>query len=52
LLIVEGRMRRADHLRMINEQKIEERGEEQPCVIREGIPCVVKDAVIHDDWRL
>lgn len=50
--ILDKNCRIGRNVRIVNEQKVEERGEEEPCIIREGIPCVVKDAVIHDDWRL
>ena len=39
-------------VRIVNEQGIENRGEEEPCIIRDGIPCVVKDGVIPDNFRL
>jgi len=39
-------------VRIVNEQAVENRGEDEPCIIRDGIPCVVKDGVIVDNFRL
>lgn len=37
---------------IVNEQRLEERGEDEPCIIRDGIPVVVKDGVLPDGYRL
>ncbi|MDX1947420.1 MAG: glucose-1-phosphate adenylyltransferase [Pirellulaceae bacterium] len=37
---------------IVNEARVESRGEDEPCIIREGIPNVVKDAVLPDNWKL
>jgi glucose-1-phosphate adenylyltransferase len=37
---------------IVNEQRLETRGEEEPCIIREGIPNVVKEGILPDGWRL
>ena len=39
-------------VRISNDQQIDQRGEEEPCVIREGIPVVLKGAELPDGWRL
>ncbi|MEX2173063.1 MAG: glucose-1-phosphate adenylyltransferase [Pirellulaceae bacterium] len=39
-------------VRIVNEQRLETRGEDEACIIREGIPNVVKDGVLPDGWRL
>ncbi|MBC7852026.1 MAG: hypothetical protein IAF94_01205 [Pirellulaceae bacterium] len=35
-----------------NERKVETRGEDEPCIIRDGIPIVVKEGVLPDGWKL
>jgi glucose-1-phosphate adenylyltransferase len=50
--IVDKNVRIGKNVRIVNEQKLETRGEDEPCIIREGIPNVVKDAVLPDGWRL
>jgi glucose-1-phosphate adenylyltransferase len=37
---------------IVNEQRVEYRGEDETCVIRDGIPVVVKDGVLPDGFRL
>jgi len=37
---------------IVNEQGIEHRGDDETCVIRDGIPVVVKDGVLPDGFRL
>ncbi|MCI0360435.1 MAG: glucose-1-phosphate adenylyltransferase, partial [Planctomycetaceae bacterium] len=39
-------------VQIVNHQKLETRGEDEPCIIREGIPVVVKEGVLPDGYRL
>jgi glucose-1-phosphate adenylyltransferase len=39
-------------VRIVNEQRIENQGEDEPCIIRDGIACVVKDGSLPDGYRL
>ena len=50
--IVDKNCRIGKNVRIINEQKLETRGEDEACIIREGIPNVVKDGVLPDGYRL
>ncbi|ADB18561.1 glucose-1-phosphate adenylyltransferase [Pirellula staleyi DSM 6068] len=50
--IIDKNCRIGRNVRIINEQRVEERGEEEACVIRDGIPVVVKEGVLYDGWRL
>ena len=40
------------HVRIVKEQRIETKGEVESCIIREGIPNVVKEGVLPDGWKL
>jgi glucose-1-phosphate adenylyltransferase len=50
--ILDKNCRIGKNVRIVNEQRLETRGEEEPCIIREGIPNVVKEGVLPDGWRL
>jgi glucose-1-phosphate adenylyltransferase len=50
--IVDKNVRIGQNVRIVNEAGVETRGEDEPCIIREGIPNVVKDAVLPDGWVL
>lgn len=50
--ILDKNCRIGKNVRIVNSQKIETRGEDDPCVIRDGIPCVVKEAVLADGFTL
>lgn len=50
--IIDKNCRIGRNVRIINEQRVENRGEEEACVIRDGIPVVVKEGVLYDGWRL
>lgn len=50
--IIDKNVRIGHGVRIVNEQGVENRGEDEACIIREGIPCVVKDGVIPDNYRL
>ena len=50
--IIDKNVRIGRGVRVVNEQGVETRGEDEACIIREGIPCVVKDGVVPDNWKL
>jgi len=50
--ILDKNCRIGQGVRIANEQSVENRGEEEACVIREGIPVVVKEGVLPDGFRL
>jgi glucose-1-phosphate adenylyltransferase len=50
--ILDKNCRIGKDVRIINEQRVETRGEDEACIIREGIPVVVKDGVLADGYRL
>jgi glucose-1-phosphate adenylyltransferase len=50
--ILDKNCRIGRNVRIVNQQKTETRGEDEACIIREGIPNVVKDGVLADGWKL
>jgi len=50
--ILDKNCRLGKNVRIVNEQRLETRGEDEPCIIREGIPNVVKEGILPDGWRL
>ena len=50
--ILDKNCRLGKNVRIVNEQRVENRGEEEPCIIRDGIPVVVKDGALADGFRL
>ena len=50
--ILDKNCRIGKNVRIVNEAKTEVQGEDEPCIIREGIPNVVKDAILPDGFRL
>src|SRR5262245_42544450 len=50
--ILDKNCRIGRNIRIVNEQRIENRGKEEACIIREGIPNVVKGGVLGDGYRL
>jgi glucose-1-phosphate adenylyltransferase len=50
--ILDKNCRIGKNVQIVNEQKLESRGEDEACIIREGIPNVVKDGVVLDGYRL
>ena len=50
--IVDKNCRIGKNVRVVNEQGIENGEDSDICVIRDGIPVVVKDAVLKDGWAL
>lgn len=39
-------------VRIVNQQKVEDLGEDEACIIRDGIPVVVKEGILPDGWKL
>ncbi len=50
--IVDKNCRIGRNVRVVNEQGIEDGPDDEICMIRDGIPVVVKDAVLPDGWQL
>ena len=50
--ILDKNCRIGKNVRIINQQKIENQGEEEACIIRDGIPVVVKEGELADGWKL
>ena len=50
--ILDKNCRIGKNVRIVNEQQLETRGEDEACIIREGIPNVVKEGVLPDGFRL
>src|SRR5262245_12446131 len=50
--ILDKNCRIGKSVRIINEQKVENKGEDEPCIIRDGIACVVKEGELPDGYRL
>jgi glucose-1-phosphate adenylyltransferase len=50
--ILDKNCRIGKNVRIANEQRIETRGENEACIIREGIPNVVKEGALPDGWQL
>jgi glucose-1-phosphate adenylyltransferase len=50
--ILDKNCRIGKNVRIVNEQRVENRGEDEPCIIRECIANVVKDGVVPDGFRL
>ncbi len=50
--ILDKNCRVGRNVRIVNEARREEQGNDESCIIREGIPIVVKDGVVPDGWML
>jgi glucose-1-phosphate adenylyltransferase len=50
--ILDKNCRLGRDVRIVNEQRLETKGENEPCIIRDGIPVVVKEGVLPDGFRL
>jgi len=50
--ILDKNCRIGKNVQIVNTQKIENRGEDEACIIRDGIPAVAKDGVLPDGWKL
>jgi glucose-1-phosphate adenylyltransferase len=50
--ILDKNCRIGRNVRIVNSQRIENSPDADDCVVRDGIPVVVKDAVLADGWKL
>jgi len=50
--ILDKNCRIGQNVQIVNERKVETRGEDEACIIRDGIPIVVKEGVLPDGWKL
>jgi glucose-1-phosphate adenylyltransferase len=50
--ILDKNCRIGRNVRIVNSQRLENTDDADDCVIRDGIPVVVKDAVLPDGWKL
>ena len=50
--ILDKNCRVGRNVRIVNSQRIENTKDADDCVIRDGIPVVIKDAVLPDGWKL
>lgn len=50
--ILDKNCRVGRNVHIVNAQRIENSSDSEECVIRDGIPVVVKDAVLRDGWKL
>jgi len=50
--ILDKNCRIGQGVQIVNERKVETRGEDEACIIRDGIPIVVKEGVLPDGWKL
>lgn len=50
--IVDKNCRIGKNVRVVNDQKIDYTEDTGYCMLRDGIPVIVKDAVLEDGWRL
>jgi glucose-1-phosphate adenylyltransferase len=50
--ILDKNCRIGRNVQIVNSQKVDSRGTDEPCVIRDGIPVVVKEGTLPDGWRL
>lgn len=50
--ILDKNCRIGQGVQIVNDQKVETRGEEESCLIRDGIPVVVKEGILPDGWKL
>jgi glucose-1-phosphate adenylyltransferase len=50
--ILDKNSRVGANVRIVNEKGVEETPDADDCVVRDGIPAVLKDAVLPDDWKL
>jgi glucose-1-phosphate adenylyltransferase len=50
--ILDKNCRVGRNVRIVNSQRIENTQDADDCVVRDGIPVVVKDAVLPDGWKL
>jgi glucose-1-phosphate adenylyltransferase len=50
--IIDKNCRIGRHVRIVNDSRIENGDENDACMIRDGIPIVIKESLLPDDWRL
>jgi glucose-1-phosphate adenylyltransferase len=50
--ILDKNCRVGRHVRIVNDQKLQDFGENEACVIRDGIPVVMKEASLPDGFKL
>jgi glucose-1-phosphate adenylyltransferase len=50
--ILDKNCRIGRNVRIVNSQRVENTEDADDCVVRDGIPVVVKDAVLQDGWKL
>jgi glucose-1-phosphate adenylyltransferase len=50
--ILDKNCRIGQNVQIVNERKVETCGEDEACIIRDGIPIVVKEGVLPDGWKL
>ena len=50
--IIDKNCRVGRNVRIVNDRRIQDGPDDEACVIREGIPVVVKEATIPDGYRL
>jgi glucose-1-phosphate adenylyltransferase len=50
--IVDKNCRIGTNVVIVNGRQVVDDNSSDQCLIRDGIPVVVKEAVIHDGWRL
>jgi glucose-1-phosphate adenylyltransferase len=50
--ILDKNCRLGQNVHILNQRKVENRGEDEPCIIRDGIPIVVKEGILPDGWKL
>jgi len=50
--IVDKNCRIGRNVRIFNQQKIENQGDDEACIIRDSIPVVVKEGELPDGWQL
>ncbi len=50
--ILDKNCRIGRNVRIVNDHKIENRGTDEACVIRDGVACVVKDGIVPDGYVL
>jgi len=50
--ILDKNCRLGKHVQIVNTQQVENRGENEACIIRDGIAAVVKEGVLADGFKL
>jgi glucose-1-phosphate adenylyltransferase len=50
--ILDKNCRLGRDVRIVNEQRLETKGDGEGCIIRDGIPVVVKEGILPDGFRL